>query len=110
MREVFRRHGLLKSIISDRGPQFISKFWKHLFKMLDITCNLSFDYHPQTEGQVEHTNETLEQYLQCFLRYQQDDWANILHFAEFAYNDSIQSSTRVTPSMLRQAIILVGRC
>ena len=36
MREVFRHHGLPESIISDRGPQFVSKFWKHLFKMLNV--------------------------------------------------------------------------
>ena len=41
--------------------------------------------------------ETLEQYLRCFLSYQQDDWADILHFAEFVYNNSIHSSIRVTP-------------
>ena len=65
--------------------------------MLKVTCNLSSDYHPQTDGQAERTNQTLEQYLRCFLSYQQDDWADILHFAEFAYNNSIHSSTRVTP-------------
>ena len=36
MREVFRRHGLPDSIIRDRGPQFVSKFWNHLFKMLNV--------------------------------------------------------------------------
>ena len=60
MREVFRDHGLPNNIISDRGPQFISKFWKHLFKMLKVTCNLSYSYHPQTDGQAEQTNQTLE--------------------------------------------------
>ena len=97
MREVFRHHGLPDSIISDRGPQFVSKFWKHLFKMLKVSCNLSSGYHPQTDGQAERTNQTLEQYLRCFLSYQQDDWADILHFAEFAYNNAIHSSTRVSP-------------
>ena len=91
MREVFRHHGLPDSIISDRGPQFVSKFWKHLFKMLKVTCNLSCGYHPQTNGQAERTNQTLEQYLRCVLSYQQDDWADILHFVEFAYNNSIPS-------------------
>ena len=52
MREVFRHHGLPESIISDRGPQFVSKFWKHLLKMLNVRCNLSSDYHPQTNGQA----------------------------------------------------------
>ena len=65
--EVFRHHVLPKSIISDHGPQFVSKFWKHLFKILNVTYNLSSGYHPQTDGQTECTNQMLEQYLQCFL-------------------------------------------
>ena len=95
--EVCRHHGLLDSIISDRGPQFVSKFWKHLFTMLKVTCNLSSSYHPQIDGQAEQTNQTLEQYLRCFLSYHQDDWVDILHFTEFAYNNSIHASTKVTP-------------
>jgi transposase InsO family protein len=97
MREVFRHHGLPDDIISDRGPQFISKFWKHLMEALNISCKLSSSYHPQTDGQTERTNQTLEQYLRCFVNYQQDDWVKFLYFAEFAYNNSIHSSTRYTP-------------
>jgi transposase InsO family protein len=97
MREVFRHHGLPDNIISDRGPQFVSKFWRHLLSLLKVSCNLSSSYHPQTDGQTERTNQTLEQYLRCFINYQQDDWASILHFAEFAYNNSVHSSTTVTP-------------
>ena len=63
MREVFRHHGLPDNIISDRGPQFVSKFWKHLFKMLKVTCNLSSGYHPQTDGQAKHTNQSVTQCL-----------------------------------------------
>ena len=69
-REVFQHHGLLDSIIIDRGPQFVSKFWKHLFKMLKVTCDLSSGYHPQTDGLTERTNQMLEHYLRCFLSYQ----------------------------------------
>ena len=65
--------------------------------MLKVTYNLSSGDHPQTDGQAESTNQMLEQYLQGFLNYQQDDCADILHFAEFAYNNYIHSSTRVTP-------------
>ena len=97
MREVFQHHGLPNSIISNHGPQFVSKFQKYLFKMLKVTCNLSSDHHPQTDGQNERTNKTLEQYLRCFLCYQQEDWANILQFSKFGYNNSIYSSTMVTP-------------
>ena len=97
MREIFRHHGLPDDIISDRGPQFISKFWKHLCAMLKVSCKLSSGYHPQTNGKTERTNQTLEQYLRCFINYQQDDWVTVLHFAEFAYNNSVHSSTKVTP-------------
>ena len=65
--------------------------------MLKVTCNHSSDYHPQTDGQAEQTNQMLEQYLRCFLSYHEDDWADILHFAEFAYNNSFHSSTKVIP-------------
>ena len=50
MREVLWHRGLPDNIISDGGPQFISKFWKHLFKMLKVTFNLSSGYHPQMDG------------------------------------------------------------
>ena len=97
MREVFRHHGILDDIISDRGPQFISQFWIHLLEVLKISCKLSSSYHPQTDGQNERTNQTLEQYLRCFVNYQYDDWVDFLHFTEFAYNNTVHSSTGYTP-------------
>jgi hypothetical protein len=97
MKEVFRHHGLPNDIISDRGPQFIAKFWQHLLQMLEISCKLSSSHHPQTDGQTERTHQTLEQYLRCFINYQQDNWVDLLHFAEFAYNNSVHSSTGYTP-------------
>ena len=97
MREVLRHHGLPDDVISDRGPQFISKFSKHMFKLLRILAKLSSGYHPETNGQSDHTNQTLEKYLRCFINYQQDDWVDFLHLAEFAYNNSIHSSTGYSP-------------
>ena len=96
MREVFK-HGLPNDIVSDRGSQFTSKFWKHLLEILKISSKLSSSYHPQTDGQTEQTNQRLEQYLQCFINYQQDDWVDFLHMAEFAYKNSIHSSTGYSP-------------
>ena len=86
MWEVFRHHGLPDDIISDRGPQFISKFRKHLMEALNVSCKLSSSYHPQTDGQTAQTNQTLEKYLRCFVNYQQDDWVKFLYFAGFAYD------------------------
>ena len=53
MKEVFRLHGLPNDIISDRGAQFISKFWKQLLEMLKVSCKLSSSYHPQSDGQTD---------------------------------------------------------
>ena len=49
-REIFRLHGLPDSIVSDRGSQFTSEFWKWLCKLLGIDHRLSTAYHPQTDG------------------------------------------------------------
>jgi hypothetical protein len=49
----WRHHGILRRIISDRGPQFASKFMKELCNALGIERNLSTAYHPQTNGQTE---------------------------------------------------------
>ena len=98
LQEVFRHHGLPDDdIISDRCPQFISKFWQHMFKLLHTSCKLSSGYHPETNGQSEHTNHIVEQYLHCFVNYQLDDWVDLLHLAEFAYNNSEHSSTGYSP-------------
>ena len=97
IREIFRLHGLPDNIISDRGPQFIAGFWKRLLELLHIDRSLSSGHHPESNGQTERTNQTLEQYLHCFISYQQDDWVDWLPMAEFAYNNSVHSSTKQTP-------------
>ena len=43
---------------------------------------------PETDGQTEWVNQTLEQYLSSYYSYQQDDWVSLLQFAEHAYNNS----------------------
>lgn len=60
---VWKLHGLLKKVISDRGPQFASKFMMDLNCILGITMALSTAYHPQTDGQTERINQDVEQYL-----------------------------------------------
>uniref|UniRef100_A0A803TQ29 Gypsy retrotransposon integrase-like protein 1 n=1 Tax=Anolis carolinensis TaxID=28377 RepID=A0A803TQ29_ANOCA len=97
LQHVFRLHGLPKSLVTDRGSQFTSRFWKALQKLLGIDSRLSSAHHPQTDGQTERTNATLEQYLRCYVNYQQDNWASLLPLSEFAYNNGVQASTKETP-------------
>ena len=97
MKEAFQLHGLPNNIIGDRVSQFISKLLKQLVEMLKIPCELSSSYHPLSDGQTKCMNQTLEQYLLCFINYQQDDWVDFLHFTKFAYNNSVRYSTGYTP-------------
>ncbi|CAG8765349.1 10970_t:CDS:1 [Dentiscutata erythropus] len=95
--EVVRLHGAPEEIILDRGPQFASKFWKQLFKLLGMKVNLSSAYHPQMDGQSERVNQILKQYLCYTINYYQNDWAKLLSFAEFAYNNFTHLSTQTAP-------------
>lgn len=94
IREVVHLHGIPSNIISDRGVQFMSRFWRALCEVLDIEHRLFSAYHPQTNGQTERTNQTLEQYLRCSSSFAQDDWVHLLPLAEFAYNNSVHSATK----------------
>ena len=94
---IFRLHGFPKSIISDRGSQFTSEFWNRLCKLLNIDHSLSTANHPQTDGQTERVNGILEQYLRCFINERQNNWVDLLPFAEFSYNNTIHQSIQQTP-------------
>ena len=63
--EIVMLHGVLFSIISDRGPQFTSYLWKSFQKGLGTQVNLSTTFHPQTDGQAEHTIQTLQDMLRA---------------------------------------------
>jgi hypothetical protein len=97
LKNVVRLHGVPDDVTSDRGPQFVSRFWRRLLQTLGTSVNLSSSHHPQTDGQTERVNQILEQYLQCSLSYQQDDWVDLLPLAEFTYNNTLHGSTGVTP-------------
>ena len=58
---------------------------------------MSSAYHPQIDGQSERVNQCLEQFLRCYSNYAQDDWIDLLHFAEFTYNNSFHTAIKTTP-------------
>ncbi|MBW0535858.1 hypothetical protein O181_075573 [Austropuccinia psidii MF-1] len=63
IKNIFSKNGLPSSIVSDRGPLFVSSFWTNLCQQLKISRDLSTFYHSETDGQTERVNQILEQYL-----------------------------------------------
>jgi hypothetical protein len=90
-------HEVPKTIVSDCGPQFVSKFWKELYKSLGIKLLHRSTYHPQTSGQTERVNQIVEDMLRaCVLEFPQK-WDDCLPLAEFSYNNSYQKSIKMAP-------------
>ena len=100
MREIFRRHGLPESIVSDRDPRFTSAFFKEICRQLGIKQSMSTAFHPQSDGQTERTNRTLEEMLRHYVDPTQDDWDLKLPCAEFAVNNAFKEATGHTPFYL----------
>jgi hypothetical protein len=90
-------HGVPKTIVSDRGPQFTSQFWAKLQEALGTKLSFSTAYHPQTGGQTERVNQILENMLRACVLYYGTKWEDCLPFAEFSYNNSYQASLQMAP-------------
>ena len=80
-------HGLPLQIILDGGVQYSAKLFQEWCKILEIESMISIAYHPQTDGQTKRVNQALEQYLQCYVDYNLNNWLDLLPSAEFAYNN-----------------------
>ncbi|KAG1925678.1 retrotransposable element [Pimephales promelas] len=94
---VFRLHGLPMDVVSDRGSQFISKFWQEFCKLLGATVSLSSGYHPQSNGQSERANQDLERMLRCLVAKNPSSWSQQLSMVEYAHNSLPVSSTGLSP-------------
>ena len=94
MREIFRLHGIPKTVISDRDVKFTSAFWKTFFTGLGTQINFNTSYHPQTDGQIERVNQVLEDMLRMYVMQQPTKWEEYLHLVEFAYNNGYKESLK----------------
>ena len=94
---VWKHHGLPEKIISDRGPIFISTFWKRFFELQGVRTAFATGYHPQTNGQAERTVQECKSYLRKFCNYHQDNWVDLLSTGEFAYNNTFHSTINDSP-------------
>jgi hypothetical protein len=71
---VFAQHGMPTTLISDRGTQFTSLFWKSLFGWFKTKLAFSSAYHPEFDGLTERANQTIEEMLRAFTLEEQMEW------------------------------------
>ncbi|MCO5576289.1 hypothetical protein L7F22_030098 [Adiantum nelumboides] len=97
VKEIFRLHGMPKSIVSDRDSKFTSHFWRATFESIGTQLCMSTAFHPQTDGETERVNRILEDMLRMYVNENQSNWNEYLPLVEFAYNSSYHTSIRMTP-------------
>src|SRR5436853_4508670 len=78
-------------------PCSLASFGPELMERLDVRLRKSTAFRPQTDGQTERVNQTLEQYLRKYCNYEQDNWCDLLPLAEYAYNNSATTATNMSP-------------
>ena len=85
--EIWKLHRIPRRILSNREPQFASRFIEELMKALETKRMLLTAYHPQTNGQTERINQEIGTFLRHYINYQQDNWTEWITAAKFQYND-----------------------
>ncbi|GJU69944.1 putative reverse transcriptase domain-containing protein [Tanacetum coccineum] len=95
--EVVTRHGIPVSIICDRDPRFTSNFWRSFQKAMGTQLDMSTTYHPQTDGQIKRTIQTLEDMLRTCVIDFGNGWERQLPLIEFSYNNSYHVSIKAAP-------------
>jgi len=97
LENVWKYHGFRENVVSDRDSTLTGSFFTDLYNYLGIKRSMSTAYHPQTDGQTERINQVIEFYLRSYCNYEQNNWASMLAMAEYAYNNSKHSSTKISP-------------
>uniref|UniRef100_A0A3Q2Q4R2 Integrase catalytic domain-containing protein n=1 Tax=Fundulus heteroclitus TaxID=8078 RepID=A0A3Q2Q4R2_FUNHE len=97
VKHVFRLHGIPQEVLSDRGPQLISRVWKEFAVALGARYTLTSGYHPQTNGQTERLNQELETALRCLTSQNPSDWSKYLPWIEYAHNSHVSAATGMSP-------------
>ena len=95
--DVWSKHSLLTSMMSDCESQFVSKMWDSLCKLFKIKVKLSIDFHPETNSQSENANQEAEHHLRSYINYFQDNWVQLLPMGEFLANVNVLTTIKVLP-------------
>ncbi|GJV85597.1 reverse transcriptase domain-containing protein [Tanacetum coccineum] len=99
-KKLFRRFGMPKALISDRGTQFCNKIMEKTMKRYGVSHRFSTSYHPQTSGQVENTNRALKRILEKTVKDNSAIWSRKLDDALWVFRAAYKTPTRTTPYKL----------
>ncbi len=94
---IFLIQGLPVDVVSERGPQFVSQFWKEFCRQIGASTSLSSGFHHQTNGQSERANQELERTLRCLASHSLSSWSQQLPWVEYSHNSIPVASTGMSP-------------
>ena len=94
---MFSKHSVPMHITCDHKSEFVSTFFCSLGQALDMKIHFTSGYHLKGDGQTEHLNQTLEQYLWIFCNHQQDNWPELLPLAKFTSNNAPSATMGISP-------------
>jgi transposase InsO family protein len=97
MERVVHYHFVPRSIVSDRGAQFVSNLWRQFCEVTGIRQQLSTAFHPQTDGSTERMNSVIEAIMRIIVSYGQKNWASKLTHVAVAIKGREATSTKMTP-------------
>ena len=100
MTQVFSLFGVPRQIHTDQGRNFESDLFRELCQLLDIEKTRTTPYRPQSDGQTERFNRTVQQMLKTYVRENRDDWDDHLPYVMMAYRATVHESTRLTPNLM----------
>lgn len=92
LNDIILKYGFPSLVTSDNGPAFIARVFKDLNKKLNIKKITTTPYHPQSNI-VERQNRTINAYLRAFIEKKPQQWAALLPYYMFCYNQTIHSTT-----------------
>jgi hypothetical protein len=101
---IFSKHGLPLDIIHDRDPRFNGHFFREVSRLLGLHQSNTTAFHPQSDGQTERMNRTIEQVLRAHSATTTEEWDTSLSMVEFAMNNSVHASTKHTPFFLNTGL------
>ena len=100
IQNIYQRFGLPDKGISNKGPQFASKFFKEMGHLLGIKLAMSTAYHPQTDGATKQSNQEIEAYLAIFCANNPEQWSRLIPIMEFSYNQKLHATQIKSPFYL----------